>query len=54
MVYFQNASSFETIVSDNSNLNRFKIDDVLSINVSTLDPQASVPFNIMKGIVEGE
>ena len=53
VVYFQNASAFETIVSDNSNLNRFKIDDVLSINVSTLDPQASVPFNIMKGIVEG-
>jgi len=43
----------KTIVSNNSNLNRFKIDDVISINVSTLDPQASVPFNIMKGFVDG-
>lgn len=53
VVYFQNASAFETIVSDNSNVNRFKVDDVVSINVSTLDPQASVPFNIFKGPQEG-
>ena len=53
VVYFQNASAFETIVSDNSNVNRFKVDDVVSINVSTLDPQASVPFNIIKGTAEG-
>ncbi|PXX28354.1 polysaccharide export outer membrane protein [Arenibacter sp. ARW7G5Y1] len=53
VVYFQNASGFETIVSDNSNVNRFKVDDVVSINVSTLDPQASVPFNIFKGSQEG-
>lgn len=53
VVYFQNASGFETIVSDNSNVNRFKVDDVVSINVSTLDPQASVPFNIFKGLQEG-
>tara|TARA_R110000868_G_scaffold193350_1_gene438182 strand:+ start:11936 stop:12715 length:780 start_codon:yes stop_codon:yes gene_type:complete len=53
VVYFQNASAFETIVSDNSNVNRFKVDDVISINVSTLDPQASVPFNIFKGSQEG-
>ena len=53
VVYFQDASQFETIVSDNSNVNRFKVDDVVSINVSTLDPQASVPFNIFKGSQEG-
>ena len=53
VVYFQNASEFETIVSDNSNLNRFKVDDVVAINVSTLDPQASVPFNIIRGTEEG-
>jgi len=53
VVYFQNASAFETIVSNNSNVNRFKVDDVVSINVSTLDPQASVPFNIFKGSQEG-
>ncbi len=53
VVYFQNASAFETIVSDNSNVNRFKVDDVVAINVSTLDAQASVPFNIIRGTEEG-
>ena len=53
MVYFQDASSYETIVSDNSHNNKFKIDDVISINVSTLDPQASMPFNLFKGAEEG-
>ncbi|MBM1106781.1 polysaccharide biosynthesis/export family protein [Aurantibacter crassamenti] len=53
IVYFQNAGDFETIVSDNSHTNKFKIDDVLSIHVSTFDPQASVPFNLFKGAEEG-
>ncbi|NKI27124.1 polysaccharide export protein [Arenibacter sp. 6A1] len=53
VVYFQNAKSFETLVSDNSSINRFKVDDVISINVSTLDPQSSVPFNLFKGVQEG-
>jgi polysaccharide export outer membrane protein len=53
VVYFQNASAFETIVSNNSNVNRYKVDDVVGINVSTLDPQASVPFNIIRGTQEG-
>ncbi|WP_339728639.1 polysaccharide biosynthesis/export family protein [Maribacter stanieri] len=53
VVYFQDASSYETIVSDNSHNNKFKIDDVISINVSTLDPQASMPFNLFKGAEEG-
>lgn len=53
VVYFQNAGDFETIVSDNSHTNKFKIDDVLSIHVSTLDPQASLPFNLFKGAEEG-
>lgn len=52
VVYFQDASEFETIVSDNSYENRFKVDDVVGINVSTLDPQASVPFNIFSGSQE--
>ena len=53
VVYFQNAGDYETIVSDNSHTNKFKIDDVISINVSTLDPQASMPFNLFKGAEEG-
>ncbi|MGC1516931.1 MAG: polysaccharide biosynthesis/export family protein [Maribacter sp.] len=53
VVYFQNASDYETIVSDNSHTNKFKIDDVVTINVSTLDPQASLPFNLFKGAEEG-
>jgi len=53
IVYFQNAGDYETIVSDNSHTNKFKIDDVLSIYVSTFDPQASLPFNLLKGAEEG-
>ena len=53
IVYFQNAGDFETIVSDNSHTNKFKIDDVLSINVSTLDPLASMPFNLYTGVTDG-
>lgn len=46
VVYFQDASNYETIVSDNSHTNTFKVDDVIGINVSTLDPTASIPFNL--------
>ncbi|WP_419211093.1 polysaccharide biosynthesis/export family protein [Maribacter sp. X9] len=46
VVYFQDAKDYETIVSDNSHNNTFKIDDVVGINVSTLDPTASIPFNL--------
>ncbi|MEH6682579.1 MAG: polysaccharide biosynthesis/export family protein [Sediminicola sp.] len=53
IVYFQNASEFETIVSNNSFNNKFKVDDVVSIVVSTLDPVASSPFNLFKGAEEG-
>ncbi len=53
IVYFQNASDYETIRSSNTHTNKFKIDDVLSIHVSTLDPQASLPFNLFKGAEEG-
>ncbi|RKR12806.1 polysaccharide export outer membrane protein [Maribacter vaceletii] len=53
IVYFQNASDYETIVSDNSHTNKFKIDDVISVHVSTLDPEASMPFNLFKGAEEG-
>lgn len=53
IVYFQNASDYETIKSNNSHTNKFKIDDVLSIHVSTLDPEASASFNLFKGAEEG-
>jgi len=53
VVYFQDARAFETIVSKNASINRFKVDDVVSINVSTLDPMASAAFNIFKGSQEG-
>jgi polysaccharide export outer membrane protein len=46
IVYFQDASNYETIVSDNTHANTFKVDDVIGINVSTLDPTASIPFNL--------
>ncbi len=47
IVYFQNTQDYETIVSDNSYSYKFKVDDLLTINVSTLDPEASIPFNLL-------
>lgn len=51
VVYFQDAQDYETIISDNSHVNTYKIDDVISINVSTLDSEASLPFNVFKGVM---
>ena len=51
VVYFQDAQDYETIVSDNTHENTYKIDDVISINVSTLDSEASLPFNVFKGVM---
>ena len=55
VVYFQNAaqSGIETQVKESSSLTRFKVDDLISIYVSTLDPEASVPFNLFRGTQEG-
>jgi polysaccharide export outer membrane protein len=53
VVYFQDALSYETIVSDNNSSYKFKVDDVVGIHVSTLDPEASLPFNLFKGAAEG-
>lgn len=47
IVYFQDTQDYETAVSDNSYSYKFKVDDLLSINVSTLDPEASIPFNLI-------
>ena len=53
VVYFQNTSSFETIVDKNSFTPKFKVDDLVNIHVSTLDIEASVPFNLFRGASEG-
>ena len=52
VVYFQDAQDYETIVSDNTYSNKFKVDDILGINVSTLNPETSMPFNIYTGSQE--
>ena len=51
VVYFQNAANagLETNVNQNISTTRFKVDDLISIFVSTLDPEASVPFNLFRG-----
>lgn len=53
VVYFQNANEFETLVDDNVFNPKFKVDDLVAINVSTLDPEASAPFNLFGGTPEG-
>jgi len=53
VVYFQNAGSFETLVDRNSFTPKFKVDDLVSIHVSTLDKEASAPFNLFRGAQEG-
>ncbi len=53
VVYFQNTGDFETLVDKNSITPKFKVDDVLSIYVSTLDNEASAPFNLFRGTSEG-
>ena len=53
VVYFQDAKEFETLVDNNSFTTKFKVDDLVSIHVSTLDPEASAPFNLFRGAEEG-
>lgn len=48
VVYFQNAKDFETIVNTDTFTSRFKINDIVSINVSTFDLEAVKPFNLVK------
>src|SRR5690606_30102673 len=49
VVYFQNTGNFETLVNKNSFATKFKVDDVISIYVSSFDTQASAPFNLYRG-----
>lgn len=53
VVYFQDTSDYETIIGDNLTSYKFKTDDVVSIHISTLDPEASLPFNLFKGADAG-
>ncbi|MCL6275557.1 polysaccharide export protein [Muricauda sp. 2012CJ35-5] len=53
IVYFQNAGEFETFVDRNSFTPKFKVDDVVSIHVSTLNEEASAPFNLYRGLRGG-
>jgi polysaccharide export outer membrane protein len=53
VVYFQDTGSFETLVDNNKSIIKFKVDDLVSIHVSSLDPEASVPFNLYRGPQEG-
>lgn len=53
VVYFQDAGTFETLVENNSFVPKFKVDDVVSIYISTLDSEASSPFNLFRGASEG-
>ncbi|MFH4965346.1 polysaccharide biosynthesis/export family protein [Gaetbulibacter sp. M235] len=48
VVYFQNAKNFETIVDTDSFTPKFKVNDIVSIYVSTFDVEASRPFNLVR------
>jgi len=53
VVYFQDTENFETIVDDNTFVSKFKVDDLVSIHISSLNPEASAPFNLFRGSSEG-
>lgn len=52
IVYFQNSRDFETLVNQNTFSPKFKVDDLISIHVSTLNPEASAPFNLFRGTAQ--
>jgi polysaccharide export outer membrane protein len=49
IVYVQNARPFETEVVTNSFEPKFKIDDIVSIYISSFDMAATAPFNLTIG-----
>jgi len=51
VVYFQNAAAtgLETKVKENLSDTKFKVVDLIGIFVSTLNPEASLPFNLFRG-----
>ncbi|WP_010517328.1 polysaccharide biosynthesis/export family protein [Croceivirga radicis] len=50
VVYFQDSKDFETIITENRFEPKFKVDDVISIYVTTLNSEASAPFNLNIGV----
>ncbi|WP_422351257.1 polysaccharide biosynthesis/export family protein [Flagellimonas sp.] len=52
VVYFQDTGDFETLVNNNTSVSKFKVDDLVSIHVSSLNPEASAPFNLFRGASE--
>ena len=48
VVYFQNAKNFETIVDTDTFTPKFKVNDIVSIYISTFDIMASRPFNLVR------
>lgn len=53
VVYFQDTGNFETLINNNDFVSKFKVDDLVSIHVSSLNPEASGPFNLFRGASEG-
>jgi len=53
VLYLNDIPNFETIVADNTFSPKFKVDDEVSIFVSTFNKEASEPFNLIKGASEG-
>ena len=49
VVYFQDIGNFETQVNTNTFISKFKVDDLIGIHVSSLNPEASAPFNLFSG-----
>ncbi|SEQ45568.1 polysaccharide export outer membrane protein [Hyunsoonleella jejuensis] len=48
VIYFQNAKNFETIVDTETFAPKFKVNDVVSIYISTYDMEAVTPFNLFE------
>ncbi len=53
VVYFQNAKNFETTVDTDTFVPKFKVNDIVSIFVSTYDLESVKPFNLVGGNDEG-
>lgn len=53
VVYFQDTGKYETLIDENESITKFKVDDLVSIYVSSLNPEASAPFNLFRGASEG-
>ncbi|WP_420601466.1 polysaccharide biosynthesis/export family protein [Flagellimonas sp.] len=53
VVYFQDTLPYESLVNTIESSPKFKVDDLVSIFVSTLNPEASAPFNPVRGAEEG-